>query len=170
MFTGVWGVAQSAAAVIRNIDRDKYMPVLVGITKAGDWYYYDGDVQNIENDSWWNESCRRAVISPDRSRHELVIIDNCTTSYIKIDASLPVLHGKNGEDGSVQGCLSVAGIPVAGCGILASALCMNKDRAHRLVGEAGVKVPKAMVVNSENAMEAVAKFADIVGFPLLSSR
>ena len=59
-----YGVSlQSAAAVIRNIDRDKYMPVLVGITKAGDWYYYDGDVQNIENDSWWNESCRRAVIS-----------------------------------------------------------------------------------------------------------
>lgn len=162
-----YGVSlQSAAAVIRNIDRDKYMPVLVGITKAGDWYYYDGDVQNIENDSWWNESCRRAVISPDRSRHELVIIDNCTTSYIKIDAALPVLHGKNGEDGSVQGCLSVAGIPVAGCGILASALCMDKDRAHRLAGEAGVRVPKAMVVNSENAMEAVAKFADIVGFPL----
>ena len=50
-----YGVSlQSAAAVIRNIDRDKYMPVLVGITKAGDWYYYDGDVQNIENDSWWN--------------------------------------------------------------------------------------------------------------------
>lgn len=66
----------------------------------------------------------------------------------------------------MQGCLSVAGIPVAGCGILASALCMDKDRAHRLVGEAGVRVPKAMVVNSENAMEAVAKFADIVGFPL----
>lgn len=157
---------QSAAAVIRNIDRDKYMPVLVGITKAGDWYYYDGDVQNIENDSWWNEGCRRALISPDRSRHELIIIDNYTTSYIKIDAALPVLHGKNGEDGSVQGCLSVAGIPVAGCGILASALCIDKDRAHRLVGEAGVRVPKAMVVNSENAMEAVAKFADIVGFPL----
>ena len=78
MFTGVWGVAAVGCGCDRNIDRDKYMPVLVGITKAGDWYYYDGDVQNIENDSWWNESCRRAVISPDRSRHELVIIDNST--------------------------------------------------------------------------------------------
>ena len=48
---------------------------------------------------------------------------------IQVDYALPILHGKNGEDGTVQGLLELAGIPVVGCGTLASALCMDKDRA-----------------------------------------
>ncbi len=48
---------------------------------------------------------------------------------------------QNGEDGTVQGLLELAGIPVVGCGVLASALCMDKDVAHRLVRAAGVAVP-----------------------------
>ena len=163
-----YGVSlQSAAAVIRNIDRSKYLPVLVGITQEGDWYHYDGDVKEIENDTWWKgDCCTRALVSPDRSRHELVVLDEDGNRYIKIDIALPILHGKNGEDGSVQGYLSAAGIPVAGCKILASALCMDKDRAHRMVGAAGVRVPRAVVVEDINDMEIIDGFADIVGFPL----
>lgn len=162
-----YGVSlQSAAAVIRNIDREKYMPVLVGITREGDWYYYEGNTEDIENDTWWKGDCARAVISPDRSRHELIVIGSEENRYIELDAALPVLHGKNGEDGSVQGCLSIAGIPVAGCGILASALCMDKDRAHRLVGAAGVRVPESIVADSMKDMEPVAEFAKPMGYPL----
>ena len=163
-----YGVSlHSAAAVIRNIDRSKYFPVLVGITQEGDWYHYDGDTREIENDTWWKcDKCTRALVSPDRSRHELVVLEEGRNRYIKIDIALPILHGKNGEDGSVQGYLSAAGIPVAGCKILASALCMDKDRAHRMVGAAGVRVPRAVVAEDINDMEIIDGFADIVGFPL----
>ena len=56
------------------------------------------------------------------------------------------MHGKNGEDGTIQGLITMAGIPLAGCGILASALCMDKDRAHLVAEAAGVRLPKAMVL------------------------
>ena len=53
---------------------------------------------------------------------------------IRLDAAFPfpVLHGQNGEDGTVQGLFELAGIPLVGCGVLASALCMDKDRTHKL--------------------------------------
>ncbi len=66
----------------------------------------------------------------------------------RIDAAFPVLHGKNGEDGTVQGLFELAGVPVIGCGTLASALCMDKDRAHRLAALAGVDTPAAAVFSA----------------------
>ena len=65
----------------------------------------------------------------------------------QIDIAFPVLHGKNGEDGTVQGLLELAGIPIVGCGTLASSLCMDKDRAHKLVVQAGIKTPAGVVID-----------------------
>mgnify|MGYP001647357026 CR=1 FL=1 len=61
---------------------------------------------------------------------------------LKIKVIRSSLHGKNGEDGTVQGLMELAKIPVLGCGLLASALCMDKYRAHQLVKAAGIKVIK----------------------------
>jgi D-alanine---D-serine ligase len=85
---------------------------------------------------------------------------------LKIDVALPVLHGKNGEDGTVQGLFELAGIPVAGCGILSSALCMDKDRAHRLAKEAGIRVPVSFVSRRNADREAAAGRAGQIGYPL----
>lgn len=83
-----------------------------------------------------------------------------------IDAVFPVLHGKNGEDGTVQGLLSLLNIPVVGCGILSSALCMDKDRAHRIVKATGISVPKSFVI-SRSTDDKVAKIqAEKIGYPL----
>ncbi|HBC91322.1 MAG TPA: D-alanine--(R)-lactate ligase, partial [Pelotomaculum sp.] len=68
---------------------------------------------------------------------------------IPIDVAFPVLHGKNGEDGTVQGLLAMAGIPCVGCGTLSSALCMDKDIAHRLAHLAGIKTPNSIVLPSQ---------------------
>ncbi|MCI8391670.1 MAG: D-alanine--D-alanine ligase [Roseburia sp.] len=65
----------------------------------------------------------------------------------RIDFAFPVLHGKCGEDGTVQGVFELAGIPVIGCGTLSSALCMDKDRAHRLAALAGIAAPKAVTIS-----------------------
>ena len=83
-----------------------------------------------------------------------------------IDAAFPVLHGKNGEDGTVQGLLELAGIPVAGCGTLASALCMDKDRAHKLAAVEGIRTPKSFVFGRNMDMGTAAVKAAEIGYPL----
>lgn len=124
---------QSAYSVITHIDRKKYTPVLIGISNAGDWFKYDGEIEKIPADTWCNEKdCIPVVVSPNRTVHGILTIKNGKIKETYIDAAFPVLHGKNGEDGTVQGLFELAGIPVVGCGVLSSALCMDKDRAHKL--------------------------------------
>lgn len=138
----------SAAGVIRNLNREKYEPVLVGITEEGSWLYYTGDVEQIENDTWASSgNCTPAVLSPNRGERRLLLLGQSGVTWVSVDIALPVLHGKNGEDGTLQGLLELADIPIAGCGTLASALCMDKDRAHKLAACAGVKVPRSLVLD-----------------------
>lgn len=85
---------------------------------------------------------------------------------IPIDLAFPILHGKNGEDGTVQGVIELAGIPLAGCGILASALCMDKDRAHKLAERTGVRIPNALVIETSTPKQLAVEFAKKIGYPL----
>lgn len=158
---------ESASAVIRNLNQEKYDPVLIGISHTGDWFYYTGMVEKIQNDTWLNrDDCVPAVLSPNRGAKELLLLGDRAPEAIRVDAAFPVLHGKNGEDGTVQGAIALSGIPLAGCGILASALCMDKDRAHKLAGLAGVRVPKAVVLCSDSEIDQARIFAGEIGFPL----
>ena len=143
-----YGVSlESAYAVLSNLDREKYHPVAVGISKQGGWYYFSGELSKIQKDTWQNETdCVPAVLSPDRTNRRLLIIKQKLVEYIEIDVIFPVLHGKGGEDGTVQGIAALAGIPLAGCGVLSSALCMDKDCAHKLAYLAGVRVPQSIVL------------------------
>lgn len=163
-----YGVSlESSSSVIRNIDREKYDVILIGITKNGDWYKFDGSVEKIENDTWFNvKDCVPAMISPNRTEKSLIIFDSGTVKKIRIDAAFPVLHGKNGEDGTVQGVLEIAGIPIAGCGVMASALCMDKDRAHRIAKCAGVEVPKSFAYGESAKLDDILQDADSIGYPL----
>ncbi len=163
-----YGVSlNSAATVIRNIDRERYNPVPIGISRKGDWFYYTGNADDIQNDTWQDEQfCTPALVSPNRSLHQLFILKNSTIKTIRLDAALPVLHGRNGEDGTVQGAFELAGIPVAGCDTLASALCMDKDRAHKMASLANVRVPKSSVFNSNYNVSELYDFAAEIGFPI----
>ena len=157
----------SATAVIRNLNRERYTPIPVGITRQGDWYHYTGDVGQIEADRWLEDMacCSPAALSPRRGIHELLTYGPDGLQRIPADIAFPVLHGKNGEDGTLQGLVELAGIPLAGCGTLASALCMDKDRAHRLVSLHGIRTPKALVLDTPD-WESAHSFARRIGFPL----
>ena len=137
---------ESAHSVIVNLDRDKYELVLLGITKGGEWFRYYGSPEALEDDSWSADrsKCVPAVISPDRDLHGIVEFRMNGVRTTRLDAAFPVLHGRFGEDGTVQGLCELAGIPVIGCGTLSSALCMDKDRAHKLASLAGVDVPRSV--------------------------
>lgn len=157
---------ESASGVIRHMDKDRFTPVLLGITQQGDWYCFTGDTDRIADGTWTSSDCAPAAISPDRSRRELLVFRKDGTQHIPLDVVFPVLHGRNGEDGTVQGLCELAGIPLAGCGTLSSALCMDKERAHKLVSLAGVRVPASFALSAEYSMRQVQGMARELGYPL----
>lgn len=137
---------QSAFSVLDNLNPEKYTVIPVGITRQGDWYRYYGDYSKIPADAWAQDrnDLVRIAVSSSHSVRGLIEMRNTGNCVVQLDMVFPVLHGKNGEDGTVQGLFELAGIPVIGCGTLASALCMDKDRAHKLVQASGVTVPKSV--------------------------
>lgn len=153
---------ESAYAVISHMDREKYEAVLIGITREGKWYLYRGAWECIPEDTWHRQKeCKPAVVLPDKEFHGIMVYgkDNSKDNsedkpeYISLDGALPILHGKNGEDGTVQGVLELADIPLIGCNTMSSAICMDKETAHRLAGACGVKVPESFLITEENWKE-----------------
>ena len=137
---------QSAFAVLENINTDKFDIIPIGITRSGEWYYYTGKKEKISNNTWYEdgENLSPVVVSQNRSVRGFLDLSREKYRVIEVDLVFPVLHGKNGEDGTLQGMFELAGIPVVGCDTLSSALCMDKDRAHKLVSLAGITVPKSV--------------------------
>lgn len=157
---------ESAGSVIRHLDPDRFAPVLIGITQDGVWYHYTGDRKEIETDKWALSNCAPASLSLNRGKQGLIVFHEDGIEEIHLDAVFPILHGKNGEDGTVQGLCELAGIPVVGCGVLASALCMDKHRAHQLVSLTGIRVPRAKVLSADWEKSSVYEAASILGYPL----
>lgn len=140
---------KSAMEIAASIDTAKYDPIYIGITKAGVWYICDGPSAD-----WQNGDCRRAVISPDRETHGLLVMEGGELRAVQVDAVFPVLHGRTGEDGAVQGLLELSGIPYVGCGIQGSATCMDKSLAYIVARSAGIPTPEFAVLNGTDATDA----------------
>lgn len=162
----------SAKSVIENIPTDKYNVIMVGISKDGRWFRYDGDVANLPEDKWLDdaEHLTKAVVSPDRTDHGLLVFEDDGVKTVRIDVAFPVLHGRNGEDGTIQGFLQVAGIPYVGCDMLASACCMDKVMTNTLADAAGIPQAKWLGLSSYDYRKApeeyINKAADYLGFPI----
>lgn len=159
---------QSAYSVFENINKDKFDVVPIGITRDGEWYRYTGETEKIRDNTWFEdgENLYSVVVSQSRSVKGFLEFKENNVSVIKVDLVFPVLHGKNGEDGTLQGLFELAGIPVVGCGTLSSALCMDKDRAHRLVSLAGISVPKSVTFNRFNKEAALQEIEANLTYPL----
>ena len=157
---------QSAFSVFENLDPAKYDVVPIGITRRGDWFHYKGQYENIANDTWTQDRYDLCPVTVSLSRSQRGLLEQAGDMHtiIHVDLVFPVLHGKNGEDGTLQGIFELAGIPLVGCGVLSSALCMDKDRAHKLVSLAGISVPKSVTFD-RSSMDAVLSNADLA-YPL----
>src|SRR4051794_18293137 len=132
---------KSAMEVAASIDTHKYEPIYIGITKSGVWKLCERPYP-----AWEGGAGRRAVISPDRETHGLLVGADGECRAVHIDAVFPVLHGTSGEDGAVQGLLELSGIPYVGCDIQSSALCMDKSLAYTVVRSAGIPTPAFSVL------------------------
>lgn len=155
---------QSAAAVIRAADPARFTLIPVGITRQGQWYRFYGTPEEMEQDRWVTDKAVPAILSPDRSCGGLLEFAEEGVRKVALDAVLPMLHGKNGEDGTVQGLLALAGIPCIGCGLLSSALCMDKSTAHLLASQAGVKVPRSVLLDQMGSVSDLAKRTEDLAF------
>jgi D-alanine---D-serine ligase len=158
---------ESAYAVIKNLNKEKYRALPIGISKDGKWFYFDGDIEKIPADTWQNDAdCIPVLLSPSRGEGALYLLKSTGVEILPVDLALPVMHGKFGEDGTIQGLIELAGIPLVGCGVLASSLCMDKDRAHKLAEYAGILVPKAIAFQKNYDQATVASFVKEIGYPL----
>ncbi len=127
----------SAANVIDQIDKDRYNVILIGITEEGRWILTPS-VEDIRSGAW-REGADSAVISPDATKKCVLVTRGGQTEEVKVDVAYPVLHGLRGEDGTVQGLLELARIPYVGCGVLASAVSMDKLYTKIVVDDLGIR-------------------------------
>lgn len=142
---------RSAREVAAALDTERYEPVWVGITRSGTWRLCDGP------DGDWDE--RRgspAVLVPDRGVRGLLVLEGGRYRTVHLDVVLPVLHGRFGEDGSVQGLLELSGVPYVGCDVASSALCMDKSLAYVVARGAGVATPDFRTVGPDDDVDAEA--------------
>ena len=157
---------QSVHGVLQALDRSRFTPLTVGITREGRWLRYPGGLSHLETGDWQAQpDCVPCTLSLDRGDRRLLWLDGSGRSE-GFDAAFPILHGKNGEDGTVQGLLELVGTPIIGCGALSSALCMDKDRAHKLAALAGVRVPRSRLFRRGAVLPQMARAAEELGYPL----
>ncbi|MDA2814758.1 D-alanine--(R)-lactate ligase [Nocardiopsis sp. RSe5-2] len=140
---------KSAREVERNLDPGKYEPFWIGITAGGEWRLCDGGPAP----GWENGGARPVTLSPDRRVHGLLVMGPDGYETVRLDIVLPVLHGRFGEDGAVQGLLELSGIPYIGCGIGASAVCMDKSLAYTAARNAGIETPPFQVVEENGKVD-----------------
>lgn len=151
----------SAGSVLAALDPEKYDVVGVGITPAGAWVLTDPDpaALRITGRSIPAVTGGTAVMLPaDPTAASLVAVDPATgvRTLESVDVVFPVLHGRFGEDGTIQGLLEMAGIPYVGPGVFASAAAMDKEFTKKLLHAEGLSVGRYVVVRRGEAVSAVA--------------
>jgi D-alanine-D-alanine ligase len=135
----------SANGILDAIDRSKFEPVLIGITKSGKWLLLPDDTTFI--------TLNGALPTVPESGIEVSITSQGLFSggkNLAIDVAFPILHGTYGEDGTIQGLFEMIGLRYVGSGILASAVSMDKSYAKPIFAAAGLKVAPGTVVTSTN--------------------
>ena len=164
-----YGVSlSSASAVLKHMDLRRFTPLMIGISNQGEWFYYNGTIEQIKEDNWCNEAnCKPARLLLEPGKKEFIVSIGGTYVHLPFDIAFQVMHGKNGEDGTIQGMLELAGVEFVGCKTLASALCMDKERAHKLVSVEGIRVAKSMVLsNMQDNQKDIDAFIGKVGLPV----
>lgn len=127
----------SASGVLGSLDPVRFEPVPIGIDRGGRWHRFALPSASVRGNSGieWMRELERAAGS-----------GTAWPDFDGVDVAFPALHGRFGEDGSVQGLLELAGVPYVGCGILASATAMDKAATGRLLAAVGLAVPRTVVV------------------------
>lgn len=128
----------SGQSIVENLDVNKYNIFPILIDKNGDWFEYKMAEDTIDD------------TNINIKLYNMQEIKNITKFLKKMDVVFPVLHGKYGEDGSIQGMLQMLKIPYVGCGILASSIGMDKVYTKIMIEKAGIKQAKYCYIRKIN--------------------
>ena len=182
----------STAGVLGAMDTERFEPIPVGITKDGKWIINGEDPRGWNLDGGElptvkiTPESRPVMLDPSRGQDGFFIgepshinsadsgfgtsfvsmsdpeMHHVLTSLGHVDAVLPVLHGPYGEDGTVQGLLEMMGVPYVGCGVFASAACMDKHYTKVVLDAAGIPTAPGVTVDARNftAADVLAKIED----------
>ena len=147
----------SAASALRALDTDKFEAIPVGITKDGKW------IVNGENPLGWSLDEGLPTVEKTPGAKDVVLEvalgqdgffaredDGTLTPFGHVDAVFPVLPGPYGEDGTIQGLFEMMGVPYVGCGVLASAACMDKHYTKVLLAAAGIPVAPGITLDARS--------------------
>ncbi|WEV63840.1 D-alanine--D-alanine ligase family protein [Bifidobacterium sp. ESL0732] len=151
----------STAGVLKAMDTERFEPIPIGITKAGEWVIggtdprdfnlSDGAMPVVEGTEA-NEAVKPVVLDMSRGNNGFYVreTNGKLTSLGYVDAVFPVLHGPYGEDGTVQGLLEMMGVPYVGCGVFASAACMDKAFTKIILAQAGIPVAPGVTFDTRD--------------------
>lgn len=165
---------QSAYSVLTNADPEKYEILPVGITKEGAWYYYTGSYESVRDGSWCADTSAldRVALDLASGRREFCrFAQDGGVHTLPVDVVFPVLHGSYGEDGTVQGMLSLAGIPFVGCGSASGAVCMDKVFTKQIVRTTGIRQAECVILyrdtwDDETAQTLADRAEEQLGYPM----
>lgn len=151
---------RSVECVLKNIDREKYDVSVIGITEKGKWFLYEDDIDLIPSDNWHkSDKLYPVTFNPENGNGAFIVTKNGISEVMHTDVVFPVMHGKYCEDGTLQGMLSLAGIPYVGCGCAASAICMDKTLTKLILSNYDVPQANALVFSSR---EIAADINDVI--------
>ena len=164
----------SAANIMKKMDKERYDIHAIGITREGSWRYLgevteDAEIDTVTKDDSIETCVVDISVSMNKNTPGLVVNKGGVIGSVKIDVWFPVLHGRNGEDGTIQGLFELSGIPYVGCGVLASSAGMDKVSTKLFADKVGVRQAKfiADVMKDGSTIdESIAKAEKELGYPM----
>ena len=161
----------SATSILQAMDPSRYGPVLIGIDHAGGWHLAESDAE-LPPEAVIGHKASSRVFPVLREGLEWLGEDGRPALSAPLDVVFPIVHGRGGEDGSLQGLLETAGVAYVGAGVTATALCMDKLQTKAVLRDAGVPVVPALAAGRAEilrdpevcALRAEQRF----GFPLFA--
>ncbi len=136
----------SAKNIFKSIDKKKYEPFLIGISKQGTWYQFEEDIFSQVKALEDSKLKSKKMISLMSFQSKPVIFSLESQEKTAIDCAFPIIHGTMGEDGTLQGYFKIVNLPFVGCSVLSSAIGMDKDYMKRLMTEAGIANSKSILI------------------------
>jgi D-alanine-D-alanine ligase len=185
----------TAQSVLENVNPGKYDVRMIGITKQGEWLRYEGDLSLIGTGEWEDaaRNQRRSVVAETEVHADALpgsaddVISGLQASgrassclsllspykgrnpEAPVDVVFPVLHGPNGEDGSIQGVFQLADVPYVGCGVFASAAGMDKTFSKIVFSHAGIAQARHLTIlrnELDGTMDVFGRqVAETLGYP-----
>jgi D-alanine-D-alanine ligase len=138
----------SAISVMAHLDTEKYEMVPIGISKSGQWLPGMPPKTLLAEEQGQESIGEKLSATPDRARQVTSLVNGSLLSMEeKLDVVFPILHGSNGEDGTVQGLLDLANVPYVGCGVLGSALGMDKEKMKLIFRATGLSTVDALTLH-----------------------